>query len=257
MKKFLIKLVKKFSGFPLKHKFYIILLVSMTAYYIIDSNTFLSSSWKKKENLAINSINSELSNIQTSIPNDTIREMKRDLLLNQINDKLIKYLFSASDFEDLNILKKYFHYVPKLLNDIPSIVPLESGNYNLSSGYGYRFHPIKKKTKHHSGIDLAANLNQKVFSTANGVVVSIKHDKNGYGKHIIIKHRYGFKTLYGHLNTILVNKNQRVNQYTLIGTVGSTGASTGNHLHYETIKNGAKINPFKSFNFKKQTLLNP
>ena len=79
----------------------------------------------------------------------------------------------------------------------------------------------------------------------------IIYSKKGYGTHIIVKHRFGFQTLYGHLDKVLARKGQKVKQHELIATVGNSGSSTGYHLHYETIKNEIKIDPRPSLNLKK------
>ena len=80
---------------------------------------------------------------------------------------------------------------------------------------------------------MAAPLGKTVYATASGIVSKVIYSSNGYGNHIIIKHRFGFESLYGHLNKILVRKGQKIGQHELIATVGNTGTSTGYHLHYE------------------------
>lgn len=253
------KIKEKIKAMPTKNKVYLFFILTISIAYLFHSNFFNTAKYLKKEATKINAINTQLDSLS---PNgntqvkDSLAILEEKILYEKINEKLITYLFRAKNYEDLSVLKKYFAYAPEVLNEIPSVVPLEKGNYKLSSIYGKRYHPIHKKNKKHYGVDLAAKRDNKVYSTADGIVIAVKVDREGYGKHIIIKHRYGFKSMYAHLNKILVRKNQRIKQYTLIGTVGSTGTSTGNHLHYEVIKNNKKIDPFKSFNLKKDVLTN-
>jgi len=112
----------------------------------------------------------------------------------------------------------------------------------VSSNYGYRKDPFHKRKALHTGIDFSAGTGTPVISTADGIVKSAGWRK-GYGKCIVIQHYSGYKTLYGHLSKIKVIKGQKVKSGDLIGKVGSTGRSTGPHLHYEVYKNGKRINP--------------
>jgi len=114
----------------------------------------------------------------------------------------------------------------------------------ISSGYGYRKDPFHKRKAFHSGLDISSRYGVSVKSTAEGVVEKAGWYK-GYGKCVIIRHESGYKTLYGHLSKITVKRGQKIASGEVIGRVGSTGRSTGPHLHYEIIKNGKRINPKK------------
>jgi murein DD-endopeptidase MepM/ murein hydrolase activator NlpD len=120
---------------------------------------------------------------------------------------------------------------------------------DIRSGFGYRTDPFKSRPAFHPGIDFEAKYRQPVFATADGVV-----EKAGwyysYGNTVIIKHENGFETLYGHLARVTVEEGQRVKSGDLIGNAGSTGRSTGTHLHYEIIKNGKRLNPAKYLTLK-------
>ena len=130
----------------------------------------------------------------------------------------------------------------------PTISPVKTKDFiYVSSPYGWREHPIEKKPLFHEGIDISANVGSEVFSTAQGRVVKIMYSKYGYGNRIVIKHGYGFETLYAHLGTMKVKKGQWVRKNQLIGTVGNTGRSTGPHLHYEIHKNGEPRDPLGYF----------
>ncbi len=130
----------------------------------------------------------------------------------------------------------------------PTIAPVKTQDFiYVSSPYGMREHPTLKKMLFHEGIDISAYAGSKVHSTAQGRVVKIMYSKYGYGNRILIKHGYGFETLYAHLGTIKVKKGQWVQKNQLIGTVGNTGRSTGSHLHYEIRKNGEPRDPLGYF----------
>ncbi|MEO7993560.1 MAG: peptidoglycan DD-metalloendopeptidase family protein [bacterium] len=118
--------------------------------------------------------------------------------------------------------------------------PLSSRN--ISSGFGYRRHPILKKRKMHTGLDMPSPAGTPIHAAAAGTVV-FSGWKNGYGKCAIINHGKGFATLYGHMSSIKVSVGQAIAQGGIVGAVGSTGMSTGNHLHFEIRIDGKPVNP--------------
>lgn len=99
----------------------------------------------------------------------------------------------------------------------------------------------------HSGLDFTADRGTEVYATGDGVVVKVESKRWGYGKSIIIDHGFGYKTLYAHLSKFEVKEGQKIKRGELIGLIGSTGKSTGPHLHYEVIKDGVKVNPIGYF----------
>ena len=121
------------------------------------------------------------------------------------------------------------------------------GRYWLSSYYGWRKSPFTGARSFHSGIDMAAPAGTSVYSALAGTVTTVGYNSI-YGNYIIVSHHSGYKTLYGHLNSIFTSANRYVTTATQIGTVGSTGRSTGPHLHFTVYKNGATINPFSVLN---------
>ena len=147
----------------------------------------------------------------------------------------------------------YMDFMEKDIDDLFSIMqntpfgkPIAA---SINSGFGYRQDPFTHKSAFHSGLDFDANNKQPVVATALGEVEHAGWYKS-YGKTVIIKHENGYKTLYGHLSTIKVKKGQQVATGQLIGLAGSTGRSTGPHLHYEILKNGKAINPREYLTFK-------
>lgn len=131
-----------------------------------------------------------------------------------------------------------------MITCIPSIQPVR--NIDLKkpiSGFGWRVDPIYKTRQMHTGMDFTAPKGTEVYATGDGVVEIVENKAWGYGKSIVINHGFGYKTRYAHLSAIGVSEGQKVKRGFLIGLIGSTGRSTGPHLHYEVIKNGEKVNP--------------
>ncbi len=124
--------------------------------------------------------------------------------------------------------------------------PMEFRSARISSRYGWRRHPILKKRILHSGVDYAAPKGSRIYASGDGVVRRAEW-AGGYGKYVVIRHNSEFSTGYAHMNSFArgIKPGVRVKQGQVIGYVGSTGRSTGPHLHFEIIKNGKKIDPLK------------
>lgn len=130
------------------------------------------------------------------------------------------------------------------LNEPPSLYPIDSEELSISSGFGMRMHPINKQKKHHRGIDIIGKIGTPVVATSSGVITDCGyHEKNGF--YIEIKHDNIYTTRYHHLSKVEVEKNQKVALGNKIGEIGSSGFSTGPHLHYEVIENGKPVDPSK------------
>jgi murein DD-endopeptidase MepM/ murein hydrolase activator NlpD len=115
-------------------------------------------------------------------------------------------------------------------------VPITDDGFFISSKFGKRM--LKGKASNHTGIDLAAPEGTKVVAAADGIVIYVNDDKRncstcGYGAHVIIEHKNGYRTVYGHLSAVSVKNGQKVNSGEKVGEVGNTGHSYGNHLHFE------------------------
>lgn len=134
----------------------------------------------------------------------------------------------------------------KQFKEPPSMRPL-GPDYEMNSGFGKRMHPIFKVLKMHKGVDFRAPLGTPVYATSDGTVIKAKYNNKGYGNHIIIQHDEVYQTKYAQLHSIEVKEGQLVKKGTLIGKVGSSGDSTGPHLHYEVIKNGEHVDPIAYF----------
>ena len=126
-----------------------------------------------------------------------------------------------------------------LLSHTPSVAPVVGV---VTDGFGPRIDPITRKPAFHEGLDISVNIGTGVKAPADGVVVFADRDA-GYGKMVRIAHGYGFTTIYGHLERLLVKPGQKVARGQVIGLVGLTGRTTGPHLHYEVWKDGERRNP--------------
>ena len=140
----------------------------------------------------------------------------------------------------------YVEYIKKDIDDLfntmlstPVGTPLKG---KINSNFGYRKDPFKRKAGFHSGIDIDANYGQKIVATADGKVTKASWHSS-YGKTVVIKHENGYETLFGHLSNISVKEDDTVKVGDVIGKAGSTGTSTGTHLHYEVVKDGKRVNP--------------
>ena len=160
-------------------------------------------------------------------------------------DELSKAIFVQSKSFDAieNLAKNKI----EMLASIPAILPVSLKEaHQVSSSYGYRMHPIYKTMKFHAGMDFTGAIGTPIYATGNGLVVESQFDK-GYGRHVIIDHGFSYKTMYAHMEKIVVKKGQTVKRGDVIGYLGNTGLSTGPHLHYEVRKNEKPVDPINFY----------
>jgi murein DD-endopeptidase MepM/ murein hydrolase activator NlpD len=124
---------------------------------------------------------------------------------------------------------------------VPSDKPVKTAAF--TSGYGVRSDPFKGGSAMHAGIDLSGPTGTPIYATADGVVITAGYNNGGYGNLVKIEHGRGIETRYGHLASMSVSNGQRVTRGQVIGRMGSTGRSTGSHLHYEVRIDGRAVNP--------------
>lgn len=115
-------------------------------------------------------------------------------------------------------------------------------DYVITSSFGYRFSPISGETGVHTGLDMAADYGNTIYAAADGIVVDSAWD-NSYGNYVKIQHKNNTVTIYAHCSYLCVDEGEKVKAGEKIAEVGSTGASTGNHLHFEIRKDNIRINP--------------
>jgi murein DD-endopeptidase MepM/ murein hydrolase activator NlpD len=173
---------------------------------------------------------------------------REELILNNMQriDKLKKQMYiQTKSYDDIMDMARDKE---ALLASMPAIQPVSNNELRrLASGFGYRMHPIYKVRKMHTGTDFSLPTGTPVYATGDGEVVYTKTKFSGYGKHIKIKHGFGYLTLYAHLSEFLVKPGQKVKRGQVIGYSGNTGGSTAPHLHYEVIKDNKKVNPVNFF----------
>ena len=157
--------------------------------------------------------------------------------LDMLNRQL--YIQSKSFDEVVDLCKSH----DEMLKCIPAIQPVSNKDLKkTASGYGVRIDPIHKTTKFHAGMDFSASPGTPVYATGDGVVVKAGWE-TGYGNTIEVNHGFGYLTRYAHLSAYKVRPGQKVVRGEVIGAVGSTGKSTGPHLHYEVHVKGKVQNP--------------
>jgi len=157
--------------------------------------------------------------------------------------------------KELAVQSKSLDYILKLakaknnlLAAIPAIQPVRNENLKrMASGFGYRTDPFTKARKMHEGMDFTAKTGTPIFATGDGVIARADNTASGYGNHIVIRHGFGYETLYGHLSRYKCRTGQSVKRGDIIGYIGSTGRSEGPHLHYEVHKNGKVVNPLNFY----------
>jgi murein DD-endopeptidase MepM/ murein hydrolase activator NlpD len=137
-------------------------------------------------------------------------------------------------------IKDYLNQERDIYQATPKGWPVKG---RISSSYGYRDHPRTGRKDFHTGMDIAANSGEPVRATADGVV-SFAGWSGGNGNLIALEHGFEYSTYYAHNKSVLVKVGQRVKRGDIIGHVGSTGNSTGPHLHYEVWKKGKAVNPY-------------
>jgi murein DD-endopeptidase MepM/ murein hydrolase activator NlpD len=148
----------------------------------------------------------------------------------------------------LNFDSLYSKYIKS--DNFPDILPIDSIENHRIIGFGNKIHPIYKIAKFHQGIDIPTLKGKSVKSTISGVITTKLEKKSGYGNYIIIDAGNQTKILYAHLDTIIVHQGDKVEKGQIVGTVGNSGLSTGNHLHYEIFIEDKPINPiFTIFDF--------
>jgi len=141
----------------------------------------------------------------------------------------------------LNFMRRDVERREALASATPSIWPTHGG---LTGFFGGRSDPFTGEPAYHQGIDISTEKGQPVLATADGVIESAAYSGD-YGNLVVIKHAFGLETRFGHLSAFAVRPGQEVKRGDILGYVGSTGRSTGSHLHYEILVNGRLINPLQ------------
>ncbi len=143
-------------------------------------------------------------------------------------------------FKDLYLSWKKLEALETAMAAVPAYMPVR--NFNYTSGFGVRYDPFNGGAAMHAGLDMAGAMGEPIYAAASGTVVTAGHS-NGYGNLVELDHGRGLATRYGHLSKILVHNGEQVKQGEMIARMGSTGRSTGTHLHFEVRVDGRAVNP--------------
>lgn len=215
-----------------------------------NENQELHKKFKKVE-AALSEIEEKDRNIYRTIYDLRVKE-NIDSVDNAINN------YTAEDIENLiehidkesKSLDEVFRTIgvkDANLSSMPVLKPIADKYVNrLASGFGTRFHPILKVNKMHKGLDFAAKVGTPVYATGDGTVKTAEFN-SGYGNMVVLKHGKSYESLYAHMSRIKVRKGQKIKRGDVIGYIGTTGLSTGAHLHYEIHKDGEPVDPIMYF----------
>jgi len=250
-----------------KKMFFKFLLSNLIIVLIISVSLSTSTVTEREKDLL--SYNKELLTERDSLKNLISNEL---LLLKENENKMIRkslslsmdttyidknlsinemYLYTQNKLSQSNTINEVLNKRLDSLFSIPVGTPITLADMtSQSGGFGWRKHPILKRILFHDGVDISAYKGTEVFVTANGVIEKVITSKKGYGNRIIVDHGNGYKTVYAHLSKFNAYVGQKVKQNDLIGYVGSTGLSTGPHLHYEILLKNRPVNPEKYFYYE-------
>lgn len=145
-------------------------------------------------------------------------------------------------FDEVEALSKRAGDMASSIPNIPPIDP-NTRNYRISSTFGVRTDPVYGGLRRHMGVDFAAKKGTPIYATGDGVIESVKFQFFGYGNMVVIDHGFGYQTMYAHMSEVFVTEGMQIKRGQCIGAIGRTGKSTGDHLHYEVIYRGNKVNP--------------
>ncbi len=173
--------------------------------------------------------------------NDTIRDIiKLNTLVKNLNTAF------TNNSELTKFLEKSNTELEEFVDALPTFIPV---NGKITSPFGMRNHPITHIRTVHKGVDIDADTGDPILAAGSGKVIYAGYN-NGYGNHVIVDHGNGFKTIYGHSSKLLVKTGQSVKKGQRIALVGSTGRSTGPHLHFEIRIAETAVDPIKYVEFK-------
>ncbi|MFW5931977.1 MAG: peptidoglycan DD-metalloendopeptidase family protein [Desulfohalobiaceae bacterium] len=161
---------------------------------------------------------------------------------NQEQTQLVSYSLSQQD--SMQEVLEYLQQRQKELDHLPSILPVDSEEFWISGEYGRRSNPYTSKKEFHSALDIAAEWKTPLIAPAKGTVSKVGKN-HVWGNYVRLDHGNGIRTAYGHLHSVKVEEGQEVQRRDVLGLMGSTGRSTGTHVHYKVLKDGDHVDPKK------------
>ena len=182
-------------------------------------------------------------NREILIETKTIIQPKKNKIIDSIDVPIDKIQSNQTDIkinESTNIIKSENSKKHQIIS--PRLIPVPKNKLIITSKFGIRFHPILSKNLPHNGIDFGSGRGTTVFAADNGMVILSEYS-NSFGNYIVIKHTESQSSVYAHLQNSVIKNGDIVKKGQVIGYIGSTGRSTGPHLHYEVRINGTPVNP--------------
>ena len=217
---------------------------------IAEADTEIVTAVSNMTNDNIKDLRQTLNKINSTLLSLGIQEQQLITKANQYSNPIVNVVFSPISF-DSDVDTKYKKIANDLemwagLSKLAQVLPLGAPvkNTRVTSGFGVRKDPFTHKPKQHKGIDFAGKIGTELSAVAPGRVISVG-ERSGYGLTVEIDHGLGFSTLYAHLSKILVSRGDWIRAGTVVGLGGSSGRSTGAHLHYEIKYKGNQFNPAK------------
>jgi murein DD-endopeptidase MepM/ murein hydrolase activator NlpD len=196
----------------------------------------------------------ERSNQQASAEGDLSSflgmEEQQEGVMRELSDLQSMGALFLDSSKSLQSISKLLSAQGDLLFDLPSIWPVEGGIGRITNPFGPAEHPFTHQWYLHKGIDIAYGYGIPIIASANGKVVERKYEPLGFGNYILVRHKFGFYTKYAHMGRVFVREGDNVTQGQRIGTMDSTGLSTGPHLHYEVRIGSQVVDPARFLNIK-------
>lgn len=137
-----------------------------------------------------------------------------------------------------------------LLEEMPTLWPVQSGDGRVTNKFGPTIHPFTGAWYLHKGLDITYGFGKPILAAADGKVVEVGYDALGFGNYMIIRHKYGFQTKYAHMDNVVAKEGAMVSQGQVVGMMGSTGLSTGPHLHFEIRIGSQVVDPERFLNVR-------
>ena len=220
------------------------------------------ASLKKSSRVFETSLNEALStlglqerdNLQPSTEGDLSSflgmEEQQEGVMRELSDLRSMEALFLDSAQSLESISKLLSAQGDLLYDLPSIWPVEGGIGRITNPFGPAEHPFTHQWYLHKGLDIAYGYGIPIIASANGKVVERKYEPLGFGNYLLVRHKFGFYTKYAHMGRVYVREGDTVTQGQRIGTMDSTGLSTGPHLHYEVRIGSQVVDPARFLNIK-------
>lgn len=203
-------------------------------------STALGKPIKVTEQVVISPANEEKVEVVETPQQQTIISKDDEKIVQQSNQNEAKNKPAVAS-EEIKT-ETTFTPLPTDGNTIPILTPVPKGKSKITSPFGVRMHPTLHRPIKHNGVDFGSGRSADVYASANGKVILAEYNRS-FGNYIIVEHKDGTSSLYAHLEKIITAKGQQIKKGDLIGYTGSTGRSSGPHLHYEVRVSGIPVNP--------------